>query len=213
MAMQRGKRSAIGSYGFYQGGFLMDRGIADDEIMAPLDLRIDFPTEWPIVLVLASRQTGMFGSREQDAFRKLPDVTPEKRHEMIELAREHVIPGIMTHNYDLFAPSLYEFGRRCGEFFADLQGGPFNGPLATRIVQLVRDFGIPAVGQSSWGPCIFAIARHDKQAESLVWHLHKSFGRQSSCCPIETIITRADNHGCRASSRLPERDRFCVMMV
>ena len=61
----RGKRSAIGSHGFGRGGFLVDRGIGEGEHLAPLDLRIDFPTDWPIVTILpdnAPRSIG--GGRE-----------------------------------------------------------------------------------------------------------------------------------------------------
>ena len=188
--MQRGKRSAIGSYGFFQGGFLADRGVAGDDVIAPLDLRIDFPTDWPIVLLISKRTKGLFGSDEQDAFCKLPDVTPTSRDEMIDIARQQIIPAILARDYDQFAPAVYEFGHRCGMFFSEHQGGPFNGPLATQLVNTARDFGIEATAQSSWGPCIFACARNDEQAKRLVAHVADKYGDA-----VETITTRANNDG------------------
>ena len=51
-AMGRAGRSAIGSYGFRRGGFLIDRGMAEGDDIAPLDLQIEFPDEWPVLLVI-----------------------------------------------------------------------------------------------------------------------------------------------------------------
>lgn len=188
--MHRAKRSAIGTYGFFRGGFVVDRGVTANEKIAPLDLQTDFPNQWPIVLLIGKRKSGLFGSHENDTFRKLPDVTPQQQAEMIELARMKIVPGILTTDYDLFADGVYEFGYRCGQFFSEFQGGPFNGQLATELVSSVRDFGVKAVGQSSWGPCIFACPSNDKQAQQLVAYVRNTFDDE-----IETIITRADNHG------------------
>ena len=188
--MQRARRSAIGTYGFFQGGFLVDRGVRATERIAPLDIRIDFPTQWPIVLFISKRHSGLFGSDEKDAFCKLPDASLAERDEMIDLTRTKIVPGIMSTDYNLFADGVYEFGHRCGQFFSELQGGPFNGPLATSLVSAIRDFGVTAVGQSSWGPCIFGCARNDEQANQLVTHIRNSFDDE-----IETIVTRADNRG------------------
>lgn len=197
--MQRAKRSAIGTYGFFRGGFVVDRGVTANDQIAPLDLQTEFPTQWPIVLFIGKRKSGLFGSHENDAFRKLPDVTPQQQAEMIELARMKIIPGILSTEYDQFAESVYEFGYRCGQFFSEFQGGPFNGKLATELVASIRDFGVKAVGQSSWGPCIFACASNDEQAEQLVTHVHNRFDDE-----IETIVTHADNRGHVLTALKPE---------
>ena len=51
IATGRAGRSAIGTFGCFEGGFLVDRGKTPTENVAPIDLRVDFPEHWPIALV------------------------------------------------------------------------------------------------------------------------------------------------------------------
>ena len=64
----RGLRSAIGTYGFHQGGFLVERGKAPDEPLSPLDCRLDIPTEWRFVLLRPTQGEGLSGDAEQSVF-------------------------------------------------------------------------------------------------------------------------------------------------
>ena len=73
--MGRAGRSAIGSYGFFQGGFLVDRGVGPGDVIAPLDLRLEFPSTWPIVLILPEHRQGLSGSSETFAFDKITATT------------------------------------------------------------------------------------------------------------------------------------------
>ena len=189
-AVGRGKRSAIGSYGFFRGGFLVDRGIGPDDTIAPLDFHTRFPVHWPVILFLQRDSAGLSGEFETYAFENLPDTTPQERKQMVDLVRDQIIPGVMTQNYDLFAQSLYEFGNRSGQFFQTVQGGPYNGPVVTNLITTIRELGTPAVGQTSWGPCVFAIARDDKQAQDLIQKIRSRYGDQ-----FDVRLTQADNTG------------------
>lgn len=188
----RGRRSGIGTHGFFQGGFIVDRGKAADEALAPLDFQTAFPPHWPVVTVIHTASMGLSGNQELNAFRKLAPTTESERNEMIDIVRRQMIPGVLQDDYDLFASGIYEFGRRSGMMFSSIQHGAFNGPIVKSLVNEIRDFGIDAVGQSSWGPCVFAIARNDQQAQQLVNRLTVSHGND---CLIN--ITRSDNHGAR----------------
>ncbi|MEE2827402.1 MAG: hypothetical protein VYE64_12315, partial [Planctomycetota bacterium] len=157
--MGRAGRSAIGSYGFFQGGFLVDRGIGQDDTIAPLDLRLEFPHQWPIVLALPVDQQGLSGHPETKAFQQIQPTSPNCRHKMIERVRGEIVPALASSDYDSFAEALYEYGYGAGDHFSGIQDGPYNGPAATRMVRKIRELGVAATGQSSWGPCIFAIAR------------------------------------------------------
>jgi beta-ribofuranosylaminobenzene 5'-phosphate synthase len=189
-SVKRGNRSAIGTFGFFRGGLLIDRGKKRDERIAPLDLRIEFPEPWRILLVIERDNEGRSGNDEVAAFESLPDVTEEERNQMISLVRDRIVPAVMTSDFDSFAESLYEFGHRSGMFFEKVQGGAYSGQTAMELVSLVRQMGFPGIGQSSWGPCIFVIGRHDEEIEHCRNEIERQFGDR-----FELMATSADNHG------------------
>jgi predicted sugar kinase len=55
------------------------------------------------------------------------------------------------------------------------------------------------VGQSSWGPCVFAIARNDETAQQLVTFLQSEYGDR-----CEVGVTQADNQGATILSSKPQ---------
>lgn len=194
----RGKRSGIGSHGFCRGGFLVDRGKLKEERLAPLDFRTDFPESWTIVTVIIEQAAGLWGAQEQNAFSRLPGTSVVKRDEMIEIVRNRIIPGVLHRDFDLFSEGVYEFGHRSGMMFAEIQNGPYNGPQIEELIDRIREFGVKAVGQSSWGPCVFAITRNDKAASQLVEFVHSAYGDR---CSIG--MTKADNTGAQTLDRKP----------
>ena len=195
VATGRGKRSAIGSHGFQRGGFLVDRGIGEGQNLAPLDLRIDFPTDWPIVTILPCNAQGVSGADEKEAFKNLPPSTPQHRQQMVDLLKTSIVPAVMAQDYDEFAEGIFEYGNRSGLMFKSIQGGAYNGRAIQELVDLVREFGVTATGQSSWGPCVFAILPSQNRANELVDFL-------SQRLPAETRIDIwfADNQGMRLTS-------------
>jgi beta-RFAP synthase len=204
VGMNRGRRSAIGSFGFLRGGLLVDRGLRAGDRFSPLDLRLEFPSEWPIVLVIPQRGFGLFGERERQAFGKTSARAVCSRDEMVRLVKDRIIPAVAGTDYDRFAESFFWFGRRCGELFADVQKGPYHGELAADIVTAVRQWGVPAVAQSSWGPCVFAIARDHDQAVSLVEALRERFASGADQ-QVKFVLTRANNHGADVKKRVMMR--------
>lgn len=196
VATGRGQRSAIGSHGFRRGGFLVDRGIGDGEQLAPLDLRIDFPTDWPIVTIVPPDAQGVSGSDEKAAFKNLPSSTPQHRQQMTELLKSTIVPAVISQNYDEFAEGIFEYGHRSGRMFETIQGGAYNGPAIENAVNLVREFGVTATGQSSWGPCVFAVLPTKNQANELVTFLSQ---RMPAATQVDTWT--ADNQGMRLTTQ------------
>ena len=201
----RGARSGIGSHGFYHGGFLVDRGKPTEVLdegatapLAPLDFQTEFPTQWPIVTIMLKDENGLSGSMEIDAFKNLPATPASTRDQMIDLVRNQMIPGVTQSNYDLFADGLFEYGRRSGMMFAPIQNGPYNGQSIEKLVNQIHEFGVHAVGQSSWGPCVFAITRDDKTASDLVSFVTSQYPNR-----CETNITCADNSGAQMLTSKP----------
>ena len=192
MQVDRGKRSAIGSYGFFRGGILVDRGKSDPHHLAPLDFQTDFPEPWRIVTVMIKGESGIFGRQEVDAFEKLPGTSRQQQQEMIEIVRDRIIPGLLSGDFEEFSTSLYQFGRKSGMMYAEIQNGPYNGPQIASLIQRIRDLGFQGVGQSSWGPCVYAITRDQTSAHELTDDLKCHYGDR---CDIQ--VSKADNQGAR----------------
>jgi beta-RFAP synthase len=164
----RGLRSAVGTYGFALGGLIAERGKLAGETLAPLDRRVSLPAQWRFVLVSPLRGKGLHGEAERDAFGSLPAVEADVADALHRELHEHMLPAAEAADLAAFGDSVYQFGRRAGLCFASVQGGPYNGPRLQMLVDLIRDCGIRGVGQSSWGPTIYAVCADDDAAVKLV---------------------------------------------
>jgi beta-ribofuranosylaminobenzene 5'-phosphate synthase len=192
VSIGRGKRSAIGSHGFFKGGFLVDRGKLSSDLLAPLDFHVDFPSNWRVVTIISQLSTGLSGNQELDAFSQLPQTTQQERLNMIKIVRDHVLPGLLNEDLETFGNGIFEFGRRSGMMFEKIQNGPYHGTEAQSLVNKIRALGIQGVGQSSWGPCIFAVLNNDSEADELMaWLTTNHEG------PLSLNKCQADNHGVR----------------
>ncbi len=203
-SVQRGLRSAIGAYGFFQGGFIVERGKLPGETLSPLDVRLDLPENWTIVLifpapVLEGPSAGLSGKAEYRAFATLPAVPPEVTRDMARELQYRLLPAVAAEDFDSFAESLYQYGHLAGQCFAPIQEGPYHSPLAAKWVAQLRSRGVRGVGQSSWGPTLFAFqpdpesAQHLAQTLAAEWNLNKS----------QLLITGPCNQGaCFSGTRM-----------
>jgi beta-ribofuranosylaminobenzene 5'-phosphate synthase len=194
----RGLRSAVGTYGFVHGGLIVDQGKLSGEPISPLDCRLDLPADWRFVLVRPKGLKGLAGEEEAEAMAALPPVPQEVTEELIAEARERLVPAAATGQFDAFARSLHAYGRRAGECFAARQGGPYNGPVLTQLVERIRRLGYEGVGQSSWGPTLFAVAKDTVSAERLAEQVRSG----QDAADLELAIAAPCNRG--AEIRLEE---------
>lgn len=174
MSVSRGRRSAIGTYGFAMGGLVAERGCLEREPVAPLDCQLDLPPSWQVVLT-CPRGEGLSGTEEHDAFAHLPPVQLERTQQLEEIMRDKMFPAAALGDFEEFSKSVYQYGFKAGECFAARQGGPYNGPLLTRIVDEIRGLGIEGTGQSSWGPTIFAFVKSVADGNALAEQLRLKF--------------------------------------
>jgi beta-RFAP synthase len=186
----RGLRSAVGTYGFAHGGLIVERGKLPREPLAPLDFRADLPDEWRFVLVCPRTDRGLSGAAEQTAFAELPPVPHQLTEQLRQELRLRLLPALVARDFDQFSESLYRFGTAAGECFARRQGGPFNGPLLTELVRRMRATGVSGVGQSSWGPTLFALLPNEARAESFAAQL-----LAESPEPLDVLVTPPCNAG------------------
>ena len=196
-AMNRGQRSAIGSHGFFRGGFLVDRGFAEsDKKLAPLDVQTAFPDSWRVVLIQPDPESDsnppLHGQEEVSAFENLEPTSQREAEGMIRLLNESIVPAVVRADFQTFAGATTEFGYRSGLYYRKVQGGAYASAWAIEIVRRVSAFGEFAVGQSSWGPTMFAICESEASAGELVAELES--GAVGSA-PLKTEITTADNNG------------------
>jgi predicted sugar kinase len=101
-----------------------------------------------------------------------------------------LLPAIVEGDLATFSESLYDFNRRAGELFSPVQGGIYAHPRIEGIVKFIRSAGTRAVGQSSWGPTVFAIGLPD-QLSSLRGRLELECGVSAD----EMTITEANCRG------------------
>ncbi len=195
--MNRGQRSAVGSHGFFQGGCLIESGRTTSDHVAELDQRIEFPLQWPVVLIRPRKKLGLHGSFEVDAFKKMQRAETSNREQLVDLCKQMMIPALLANDFEGFSQTLFDFNLISGEYFSEFQNGPYNGPQCAQIVNSVREFGIYGVGQSSWGPCIFAITGNHDQAGQLIKYLRTSCRAVGDPSETEMLVTCADNTGAR----------------
>lgn len=165
MMIGRGERSAIGVHGFDRGGFLIETGKLPGEVLSPIVSNITLPDSWRVVLFTPPSSTKWHGSQERLAF---ATATSGKLEELQELADRTILPAAKAGNLDTFGNAIHEFNRLAGEPFASSQGGPYASPVIEELILNLRQFGIRGVGQSSWGPTVFAIVGDSDSALSLM---------------------------------------------
>ena len=192
LSVGRGRRSAVGTYGFAEGGFLVDGGKRSTDAISPLDYRWEIPDAWRFVLVCSAGE-GISGPTEAAAFRQLPDVSARTTAALKTELRDHMIPALVQEDFAQFAESIYRYGRLAGSCFAERQGGPYNGQRLTGIVERIRALGVPGVGQSSWGPTIFALLPSEPSARCLVAQLEDELADGET----RIWIAAANNRGAR----------------
>lgn len=161
---RRGERSGIGTYGFLMGGFLVDEGHAHGEPLGRLAYQSSFPEEWQFVLITPNQKSGLAGSAEAAALESLPPVPTAVTEELEQITRTQLIPSLSDHDFDQFGAGLYQYGCLAGSCFAPVQGGVYASSESQNIVTKLRGHGIEGVGQSSWGPTLFALCRDVKSA-------------------------------------------------
>ncbi len=184
----RGKRSAVGSYGFLHGGLIWETGRCAEASLGKLAQRIAMPDHWRVLLITLPEESGLSGDRETTAFKNLPSVPSEVTEQLQCLAEESILPAAEGGDFESFAEAIHEYGRLAGSCFATIQGSSFASPAIEQLVDQLRELGIQGVGQSSWGPTVFALAKDEDQAEELV-------DRAQNLCECKVQIAAPNNRG------------------
>lgn len=162
----RGERSAIGIHGFEAGGLIVEAGKHVHESISPLVVQQAFPEEWSILLFTPERATDWHGHRERQAFAKLQQLGPSmtETDTLCRLVLMGMLPALANRDLEQFGAAVYEFNARVGDHFSAAQGGRYGSPAIAATIARIRSLGVEGVGQSSWGPTVFAIVHADEVA-------------------------------------------------
>lgn len=161
----RGERSAVGTWTFARGGFVLEGGVADDDAVAPLLCRFGLPESWRVVLVRPPAPRGLSGDEEEDAFADLPPPDPETVGRVAHAVLMELLPAVATGDLEGFGRAARRVERATGEAFSSAQGGSrFAHEEIAEAVDALEGLGAVGVGQSSWGPTVYGFVEGEDAA-------------------------------------------------
>jgi beta-RFAP synthase len=157
-AVSRGQRSAIGTWAFALGGFIVEGGRRPGEDgIAPLIGRFEVPERWRCVVAVPPGSPGLSGEAEAAAFEQLPPPAEREVERVSHIVLMQLLPALVEGDLGSFGEALSAVQRITGAWFAPQQGGVFApGPGEALIRQMAR-WGAAGVGQSSWGPAVYGL--------------------------------------------------------
>lgn len=171
----RGARSGIGIGAFDRGGFLIDAGRNSESKVPPIISRLEFPSNWRVILIFDKSQRGLHGQDEDASFAKLPDFSPQTAEKLCRLVLMQILPAVSEQSIDIFNQGIYELQKCIGEYFASAQGGRYTSPAVAEACGFLESLGVKGVGQSSWGPTGFAFVDSETNAHLMLRKLQSKF--------------------------------------
>ncbi|MCE9551766.1 MAG: hypothetical protein K8T91_00080 [Planctomycetes bacterium] len=199
----RGARSAIGTHGFGSGGLIFEQGKLPGESVSPLSARVELPEQWRFVLFWPKNPRGLSGDEERDAFRRLKAIPAVTTRMLSEIATEEILPAATVGDIFAFGDALYRYGIAAGMCFAQYQHGAFASEIVAGLVDAIRNLGVLGVGQSSWGPTVYALTADEDRGAELVRQL-KTDGKLNAA---ESMVVAPNNRGARVELKLGRREK------
>ena len=187
----RGLRSSLGIHGFERGGLLVDGGKLSKTKIGGLAARLDFPVEWPVLLVTPPIQRGLSGEAELQAFADLAPMTLDESAQLCQTVVMKILPAIYERNFVEFSNGIRRFGDAVGNYFSPAQGGIFASASMTRLADSIREHGICGIVQTSWGPTIAIFV--DSEARGL--DVQRQLSEKPEWADCEFRLTKARNEG------------------
>ena len=194
----RGRRSAVGTHGFLRGGLIHEKGKVDSGQLSPLARRIALPREWRFVLLVPRRDVGLSGTLESNAFVRAGSVSTDVTKKLLHELHQNLLPSAESGNFEAFSESLFRYGYNAGKCFVGQQDSPFSSKSLASHVARIRDRGIRGVGQSSWGPTLFALFDSDGAAEEFI----ADYATLPQAGELEFITTPVHNEGARITAHV-----------
>jgi beta-RFAP synthase len=190
-AAGRGKRSAVGTYGFHLGGLILESGKLPGDPIGLLEKRVPVPGTWRFVLLRPQEREGLSGGAEEEAFALLSHTPVSTMQRLGDLARNVILPAAEAQRFSEFAEAVYDYGYLAGTCYASVQGGAFAGPQLTQLIETIRAMGVRGVGQSSWGPTVFAAFPDESAARCFTDRIRRRYPQEE----LSVAVTCPNNTG------------------
>lgn len=198
-AVGRAKRSAIGSWLFAGGGFVVEGGRREEGgHIAPMLARLPIPESWRCVLALPASTAGVSGNVESHAFRTLPEPPLGEVEHVAHLVLMSLLPALVEGELEAFGRALTEIQQVNGRWFAPAQGGMFALGASTELIGEMAGWGATGVGQSSWGPAVYGIVAGDDAAAHLADRVRNALNERG-----EVYVNQFADSGARVTVRDP----------
>jgi beta-RFAP synthase len=110
---------------------------------------------------------GMSGDSELQAFRELPAPPLREVEHVAHLVLMSLLPALVDGDLGAFGEAITRIQQINGSWFAPAQGGTFASGPSTELINKMREWGAAGVGQSSWGPAVYAITDGKDRAAEL----------------------------------------------
>ena len=157
-AVGRARRSAIGTWTFAGGGFVLEGGRGPgDAALGPLLARFPFPATWRCVVAVPDAPPGVSGDAEAAAFARLAAPAARDVERVAHLVLMALLPALVEGDLRTFGDALTRIQEITGGWWAGAQGGTFAPGPSTALVRQLREWGAAGVGQSSWGPAVYGV--------------------------------------------------------
>ncbi len=182
----RGRRSAVGIHGYRHGGLIYEDADNAAELN-PIRQRIDVPRQWCVAILRPIQETmTISGDVELDQFSKLPATTSAQRDHFRDQITSQLLPAIQNGDFDAFSEAVHRYNRDSGLLFESVQNGPYNGTAVSSLVDFLRSNRVKGVGQSSWGPSVFAWFATREKA-------HQFVSNEIDESKVHVLLTHAKN--------------------
>lgn len=202
------KRTSTGGlHTFQRGGFVVAGGLKvtrgerifnrAEALIPPLILRADVPEKWHFVIVKPLQAAASpFGDAEEDAFKRLrrEQAPSHLIHEAYFTLTSKLVPSVIEKDAEAFEEALTRIQLLVGRIYQPVQGGVFN-PASAWVIPIFRRIGARGIGQSSWGPAVYAFAEDRKRAAMIEKELREEVKGRA-----EVFIAKANNSGVEAST-------------
>ncbi|MFB6091973.1 MAG: beta-ribofuranosylaminobenzene 5'-phosphate synthase family protein [Haloquadratum sp.] len=176
----RGGRSGVGVGTFRRGGFVLDGGhpTAQFTTRRPEDgnwtvpavtARHEVPDDWRFLLVIPDVDAGRNGDAEDESMRAVVErAEPAVADRIAGVVTRRLLPAVADGSAERFGAAVDAVGRLNGTWYADEQGGVYRPPVGDLIAALDDEPACYGAGQSSWGPCVYAVtdAAHAEAARA-----------------------------------------------
>jgi beta-RFAP synthase len=178
-AVGRARRSAVGTWTFAHGGFVVEGGRRrESDGCGPLIARLSFPDSWRCVVAIpGATQPALSGAAEEAAFAALPQPSEREVEKVAHLVLMLMLPALADGDLPAFGAALTEVQQITGRWFASIQGGAFASGASADLIARMAELGAQGVGQSSWGPAVYGIVDGDAAASRLANDIRSLVGR------------------------------------